>query len=46
MFWRSRMEHGFTVAVLNAKDIAQPEDLADAAAWTWIKMAEFSVEGP
>lgn len=33
------------VAVINSKDIAQPEDFADKAAWSWIKMAEFSVEG-
>jgi len=33
------------VAVLNAKDIEKPADLANPAATTWIKMAELSIEG-
>lgn len=33
------------IAVVNAKDVVKPEDLADKAAWSWIKMAEFSIEG-
>ncbi len=33
------------IAVVNSKDIAKPEDLADKASWSWIKMAEFSIEG-
>lgn len=33
------------VAVINAKDVAEPEDLADPAATTWIKMSEVSIEG-
>jgi len=33
------------VAVVNAKDIVQPEDLDDRSATCWIKMSEVSVEG-
>lgn len=33
------------VAVVNAKDIAQPTDLDDPAATCWIKMSEISIEG-
>jgi hypothetical protein len=33
------------VAVVNAKDVAEPEDLADPAATTLIKMSEVSIEG-
>jgi DNA repair ATPase RecN len=33
------------IAVVNAKDIAKPEDLADPSATCWIKMSEVSVEG-
>ena len=37
-------EH-LAVAVVNAKDVAAPEQLADPAATCWIKMSEVSVEG-
>ena len=33
------------MAVVNAKDIAKPEDLEDASATCWIKMSEVSIEG-
>ena len=33
------------MAVVNAKDIARPEDLDDRSATCWIKMSEVSVEG-
>lgn len=33
------------IAVVNAKDVAKSEDLANASATTWIKMAELSVQG-
>lgn len=33
------------VAVLNAKDVASPEDLEDTMSWSWIKMSQISVEG-
>ena len=33
------------VAVVNAKDIVNPEDLHDRSATCWIKMSEFSIEG-
>lgn len=38
-------EDRLAIAVLNAKDIAKPEDLDDRAATCWIKMSEVSVEG-
>lgn len=44
-----RREHpagdDLAVAVVNAKDIAQPEDLEDRSATCWIKMSEVSIEG-
>ena len=36
---------GLAVAVVNAKDVAKPEDLENAAATSWIKMDEVSIEG-
>lgn len=34
-----------TVAVVNARDVAAPEDLDDPSATCWIKMSDVSVEG-
>lgn len=36
---------GMAVAVVNAKDIAGPDDLDDKSATCWIKMSEVSIEG-
>lgn len=36
---------GLAVAAVNAKDVAQPEDLDDPAATCWIKMSEVGIEG-
>ena len=33
------------VAVVNAKDVTTPEDLADCSATCWIKMSEVTIEG-
>ena len=33
------------IAIVNAKDIVRPEDLADRSATCWIKMSEISIEG-
>ena len=33
------------IAVINAKDVATPEDLEDRAATCWIKMSDVSMEG-
>ena len=33
------------VAVVNAKDVAKPEDLNDPSATCWIKMSEVTIEG-
>ncbi len=38
-------EHGLSIAVVNAKDIVQPEQLDDRAATSWIKMHEVSIDG-
>lgn len=38
-------EDGLALAVVNAKDIAKPEDLDDRSATCWIKMSEVSIEG-
>lgn len=38
-------EDRLAIAVVNAKDIAKPEDLDDRSATCWIKMSEVSVEG-
>ena len=36
---------GLAVAVVNAKDIARPNDLENPSASCWIKMSEVSIEG-
>jgi PHP family Zn ribbon phosphoesterase len=36
---------GLPIAILNAKDVATPDDLADPSASCWIKMSEVSIEG-
>ena len=33
------------IAIVNAKDIVQPEDLADPSATCWIKMSDIGIEG-
>jgi DNA repair ATPase RecN len=33
------------IAIVNAKDVTKPEDLADPSATCWIKMSEVTVEG-
>ena len=38
-------EDGLAIAVVNAKDIAEPEDLDDRSATCWIKMSEVTIEG-
>ncbi|HUT24891.1 MAG TPA: phosphoesterase, partial [Sumerlaeia bacterium] len=38
-------DDGLAVAVLNAKDIVEPEDLEDRSATCLIKMSEISIEG-
>ncbi len=38
-------ENDLAVAVVNAKDVAAPDDLADPAATCWIKMSEVSIDG-
>jgi len=38
-------EEGLAIAVVNAKDIVEPEDLDDRSATCWIKMSEVSIEG-
>ncbi len=37
--------NGLAVAVVNARDVAAPEDLDDPSATCWIKMSEVSIEG-
>ena len=37
-------EDGLAIAVVNAKDIAKPEDLDDRSATCWIKMSEVTIE--
>lgn len=37
--------NGLAVAVVNARDVAAPDDLDDPSATCWIKMSEVSVEG-
>lgn len=37
--------HEAAIAVVNAKDVTQPDDLEDRAASCWIKMSEVSIEG-
>ncbi len=38
-------EDKLALAVVNAKDVAKPDDLSDPAATCWIKMSEVSIEG-
>ncbi len=38
-------EDDLALAVVNAKDIAAPDDLEDPAATCWIKMSEVSIDG-
>jgi len=38
-------EDGLAIAVVNARDIARPEDLEDRSATCWIKMSEVTIEG-
>ena len=38
-------EDDLAVAVVNARDIAAPDDLEDPAATCWIKMSEVSIDG-
>jgi hypothetical protein len=38
-------DEDLAVAVVNAKDIVQPEDLDDRSATCWIKMSEVTIEG-
>lgn len=38
-------EEGLAIAVVNARDIVQPDDLDDRSATCWIKMSEVSIEG-
>ncbi len=38
-------ETNLAIAVLNAKDVAQPEDLAHEGSTCWVKMSEVSIEG-
>lgn len=33
------------VAVLNARDVCAPEDIAGSGAWSWIKMTEVTIDG-
>jgi hypothetical protein len=36
---------GLAIAVVNAKDVTKPDDLADHSATCWIKMSDVSIEG-
>lgn len=38
-------EHGLSVAVVNARDIVEPEELDHRSATCWIKMHEVSIDG-
>ncbi len=38
-------ETNLAIAVLNAKDVAQPEDLAHEGSTCWVKMSKVSIEG-
>ena len=38
-------ERDLAIAVVNAKDVAAPDDLEDPSASCWIKMSEVSIEG-
>ena len=39
------LEEQLAIAVVNAKDVVNPEDLEDRSATCWIKMSEVSIEG-
>ena len=38
-------EANLALAVVNARDVASPEDLADPSATCWVKMSEVGIEG-
>jgi predicted metal-dependent phosphoesterase TrpH len=38
-------DDNLAVAVVNARDVAKPDDLADPAATCWVKMSDVSIEG-
>ena len=38
-------EPNLALAVVNARDVASPEDLADPSATCWVKMSEIGIEG-
>ena len=38
-------EANLALAVVNARDVASPEDLADPSATCWVKMSEIGIEG-
>ncbi len=38
-------EERLAIAVVNAKDVARPEDLEDRSATCWVKMSQVSIEG-
>ena len=38
-------ETDLAIAVVNARDVASPDDLADSSATCWIKMSEVGIEG-
>ena len=38
-------ERDLAIAVVNARDVASPDDLAHAGATCWVKMSEVSIEG-
>ena len=38
-------EDGLAIAVVNARDVAKPEDLTHRSATCWIKMSEVTIEG-
>ena len=38
-------EANLALAVVNARDVASPDDLADPSATCWVKMSEISIEG-
>ncbi|MXW50608.1 MAG: phosphoesterase [Gammaproteobacteria bacterium] len=42
---RHAPESDLAVAVVNAKDVAEPDDLENPSATCWIKMSEVSIEG-
>ena len=42
---RHAPEANLALAVVNAKDVASPDDLADPSATCWVKMSEVGIEG-